>query len=141
MKVADRQGIGPSENEIQASFFSWLKVHETRFPKLALFYAIPNGSHKSPAARGLFQRTGLKSGVPDCHLPVDGLNRDTAPINKLFCKGLWIEFKSKRGTVSPQQRMWHVSLEKVGHRVEVCRSWTDAANIVIEYLNLPVGKL
>jgi hypothetical protein len=52
----------PTENQIQADFFSWLSLHQKKHPELALFYAIPNGSHKSPAARGLFQRTGLKPG-------------------------------------------------------------------------------
>lgn len=133
--------LGPSENEIQAAFFDWLSRHESKHPELSLCFAIPNGSHKSPAARGLFKRTGLKPGVPDCFLPVAGYGGDGVPMSQMVCKGLWIEFKSKRGTVSETQRWWGEALKAYGHRVEVCRSWTDAANIVIEYLNLPMENL
>lgn len=127
-----------TENQIQADFFTWLALYEKKHPELGLFYAIPNGSHKSPAARGLFKRTGLKAGVPDVHLPVPELEHwafgDDGKV------GLWIEFKAEKGKVSPTQKEWHERLEKQQHRVEVCRSWTEAADITIDYLNLPIKK-
>lgn len=129
-----------SENKIQADFFSWLALHEKKYPELALFYAIPNGSHKSPAARGLFQRTGLKAGVPDVHLPIVSDEWDDRHREPRY-KGLWIEFKSKRGVVSASQKEWAVKLQAHEHRVEICRSWIEAANITIEYLELPIKKI
>jgi hypothetical protein len=119
-----------TESQIQSAFFEWLSLHEKKYPELSLCYAIPNGSHKSIASRMKFKREGLKAGVPDVHLPAftDG------------CRGLWIEFKSKRGRISPEQYQWRVKLNNAGHRVEVCRDWTQAANIVIDYLQLPLEK-
>jgi hypothetical protein len=132
------QDRSPSENQIQADFFKWLSLHEKAYPELGLFYAIPNGSHKSPAARGLFRRTGLKPGVPDVHLPVHAPDHEIWRDGKC---GLWIEFKSKRGTVSDAQKQWFEKLKSYRHRVEICRSWIEAANITIEYLGLPLKKL
>lgn len=132
-----RNGVGPSENEIQAAFFDWLAVHEKKYPDLSLMFAIPNGSHKSPAARGLFKRTGLKPGVPDCCLPI-------ALVGSLLKPGyvsLWIEFKSKRGVISDVQQAWIAALRANAHRVEICRSWIEAANVVIDYLDLPMEML
>ena len=120
-----------SEQQIQTDFFSWLSVLEARFPELGLFYAIPNGSHKSFTARMVHQATGLKSGVPDTHLPL-AMNGT---------RGLWIEFKSKTGKLSENQERWITMLRCAGHRVEVCRSWIAAANVVIEYLQLPLEKI
>ena len=119
-----------TEAKIQADFFTWLSQYEKRFPELQLWYSVPNGSHKSPAARSLHKRTGLKSGVPDTHLPVA----------KGIHAGLWIEFKSKVGKVSPTQKEWAEKLLVQGHEVKVCRTWTDAANATIDYLNLPLKK-
>lgn len=118
-----------TENQIQAAFFDWLAVHEKRFPELGLFYAIPNGANKSPAARGLFKRTGLKAGVPDVHLPV-----------ARAALGLWIEFKATKGKVSEEQARWLNDLFQLGHATHVCRSWTEAADITMDYLNLPLKR-
>lgn len=126
-----------TENQIQADFFTWLALHEKKHPELGLFYAIPNGSHKSPAARGLFKRTGLKAGVPDVHLPV---KQYRGSIKSMYC-GLWFEFKARKGKVSDAQTDWMARLEAAGHWVAVCRSWTEAANITIDYLNLPLDKV
>lgn len=120
-----------SESYIQSAFFDWLKVHERKHPELSLFYAIPNGANKSITARMKFQREGLKPGVPDCHLPLPSQGKN----------GLWIEFKSKRGTVSDVQWTWITMLRMSGHQVEICRSWVDAANFTIEYLGLDIKKL
>lgn len=130
-----RNGVGPSEAEIQTDFFNWLDVMSPYHPELALCFSVPNGSYKSPAARGLFRRTGLRPGVPDTCLPCRGVIDGKAYI------GLFIEFKSKKGVLSGQQAVWCNALRNAGHFVRVCREWTEAANIVIEYLELPLTRL
>jgi hypothetical protein len=127
----------PTEAQIQADFFRWIDMHSKRFPELLLCYAIPNGSHKSPAARGLHRRTGLKAGVPDVHLPVTS---DGWHFGQKHRNGLWLEFKAKRGQLSEAQKGWIERLELAGHCVLVVRSWTEAANAVIDYLQIPVEK-
>lgn len=126
-----RQSVGPTESQIQASFFEWLTYIEAKEPLVGLFYAIPNGTNKSITARMVHKATGLKSGVPDTHLPLPANGKN----------GLWIEFKSKRGSVSDNQWIWITKLRLAGHQVEICRSWEQAANIVIDYLGLNIQKL
>lgn len=117
---------GPNENQIQSAFFDWVRLQERKYPKLALCFAVPNGSHKSPAARGLFQRTGLRPGVPDVCLPVASGTYH----------GLWIEFKSKRGVLSDTQREWHQRLIEQGHRVAIVRDTETAIAVVKEHLGI-----
>lgn len=90
-----------------------------------MFYAVPNGANKSIIAAVKFKREGLKRGVPDCHLPVPNDEHH----------GLWIEFKSKRGVVSDEQKQWIEDLRNAGHRVEICRSLEDAIEVTKSYLN------
>lgn len=114
----------PTENEIQAAYFKWVDLRKRTYPELELVFHIPNGSHKSPAMRGLFKQIGLRAGVPDVLLPVDG----EVGIS------LWIEFKSKNGRLSEEQKEWHRRLERNGHKVVVCRDWTEAANETLMHL-------
>jgi hypothetical protein len=123
--------IYPSEAKIQGDFFSWLKLHERKHPQLALFFSVPNGTFRGPAARRLHAATGLKAGVPDCFL--------SFPTGRFH--GLYIEFKSKTGRVSSEQARWMENLRGAGYRVELCRSWADAANVVIDYLSLPLKSV
>lgn len=123
------------EDEIQAQFFKWIDAVKIKYPEVDLFYAIPNGSNLTKFGRYVGSITGRKSGVPDTHLPLPGMD------DKRVAHSLWIEFKTPKGVVSKEQWDWIVRLRMSGHRAEVCRSWVDAANITIDYLNLPLQKL
>lgn len=128
-----------SEDEQQALFFEWIDRYKEAHPVLNLVFAVPNGSNKSGAQRAVMQLTGLRPGVPDVCVPVCTRMSFHGEIVKA---GLWIEFKRPGGgKVSPEQMAWHQTLTEYGHDVHVCRSWTDAANILIDYLRLPIERL
>jgi hypothetical protein len=121
-----RQLIKPdSENAIQAAFFKWCGVMERQHPELALMHSIPNGAHKSHASRYVFKLTGLKPGVPDVSFPVA----------RCGFHGMYIEFKSKTGRISPEQKWWTERLTAEGYLVLTCRDWEIAAGHVQAYLN------
>jgi hypothetical protein len=121
-----------SEDAIQAKFFEWARDEAEYVPELKLLYSIPNGSHKSKAQRALFQRTGLKAGMPDLHLPVSRGGYLT----------LYIEFKTATGSLSASQKVVIEDLRAEGHLVGVCRSAVEAKNVVEAYLRLPdTGKM
>ena len=130
--------LGP-EDCIQYDFFAWVNTYKVRFWQLDLIFAIPNGSNISKTQRAVMQATGLRSGVPDVCVPIFRLDRSEL-IDKA-CIALWIEFKSDAGKLSSAQKEWKEKLELAGHRVEIHRSWITAANVVIEYLNLPLEKI
>lgn len=123
-----------SEDEIQASFFEWVDTFKARYPVLELFYAIPNGSNKSKTLRWVMKLTGLRSGVPDVCLPYP--RAYVGVTGTLFYSGLFIEFKRPGERPTPNQKEWILRLKNAKHRVEVCTSWMQAANIVIDYLGL-----
>lgn len=125
-KLNEYRSTGPTEHEIQSTFFEWLELQSKKYPELDLFYAIPNGARKSIATAMKFKREGLKAGVPDCHLPLAWSGY----------AGLWIEFKSKRGKVSEEQWKWITALRLAGHRVEICRSLEEATEATRNYLNV-----
>lgn len=127
MKMKDLE----SEAAIQTTFFEWIDLNAPKYPVLSLCFAIPNEGNRSAFNGWKRKLTGRRAGVPDICLPVP---------NDEF-HGLWIEMKSKRGTVSPSQRIWHKQLTDAGHRVEIARDWITAANLVIEHLRLPVQRL
>ena len=136
------RGLKPSsEDHQQANFFAWIDYWGEQFPKLKTCYAEPNGSNKSKMQRYVMSITGLRSGVPDVHLPIFSRIYYEATNISIEYTGLYIEFKSKKGVLSPNQKIWMQRLRDVNHMVEVCKSWQAAANLVIDYLGLPIEKL
>ena len=62
---------------------------------------------------------------------------DTAlPVARKGYTGLWQEFKSTTGRLTPEQKEWKEFLESEGHLVFIVRSWTEAARNVVDYLGL-----
>jgi hypothetical protein len=125
--IAER---GPKRNRIehdhQSAFFQWLRLNQNRYAELKRFFAIPNGGARSRATAIALYLEGVQPGVPDTHLPIARKGK----------RGLWLEFKSPTGTLSPQQRDWIAALESEGHLVYVVRDWVEAAHLTAEYLGL-----
>lgn len=67
--------------------------------------------------------TSTALGTPDFCIAADG--------------GLtfWVECKTKRGKLTPEQMGWRMLLEKRGHKYGVARSFTDFLNMVETWLN------
>jgi hypothetical protein len=132
------------ENAEQAAFIQWVDAHSPRFPILRLIFAIPNGQRRTRWEQLVCKATGVRSGVPDICLPYPrwyGVTTDEGSSFEWQWSGLFIEFKFGRNKQTVTQLEWAERLRKAGHRVEIARSWAEAANIVIEYLDLPVKKL
>ena len=125
----------PTEDAEQDALFRMAALHVGKYPELALLFAIPNGSYKSPAARRLFKATGLRSGVPDLMLPVMRPVRALAGADYDLYAGLWIELKrTKGGVVSAEQKQWIADLNEQGYLAVVCVGWKAAWAEILEYL-------
>jgi hypothetical protein len=134
--------IGSEHNE-QCAFFDWVRSSTGMYPDLELMYAIPNGAKlpyvKSKGRSGKVSRwspeaaklkaEGLKSGVPDIHLPVKR--------GKYI--GLWIEMKWGKNVTSATQKQWLDSLAKQGHFCVVCYSAEEAIAMTVKYLSMEQG--
>ena len=111
-----------NEEDGQTALFEYAGLQ--REPEWNLLFSIPNGGFRSKRTDARMKRTGLKAGIPDIFLPV---------VRGMY-HGLFIEMKSKRGTVQKNQKAWHDTLRAQGYRVEVCRSCDAAVQMIRAYL-------
>ncbi|HEX6293386.1 MAG TPA: VRR-NUC domain-containing protein [Herpetosiphonaceae bacterium] len=126
-----RQQLAPpprrrdDEHVIQREFFQWInEAAIVEYPVLGRFYAVPNGGKRDKAVAAKLKAEGVQAGVLDTNLPFP-----VAPY-----VGLWIEFKTERGSLSKEQRDWRDFLLSAGHQVHIARSWQQAARQALEYL-------
>lgn len=125
------------EHDIQCSFFNWvdkMSMFDWRYKNI---FAVPNGSklpfknivrkgekiRVCPQAQRL-KKEGLRSGVLDVVVAY--------PIPPYA--GMFIEFKTDAGKVSPEQKDWIERLTQAGYHCVVMRSWEDAVNALKKYL-------
>lgn len=125
----------PLERHSQAALFQWAEHARGRFPELAALYAIPNaggftGGFKKNLTRVMaMRREGVKSGVPDVHLPVA----------RGGYHSLYVEMKREYGGdgATSEQKEWHAKLERWGNRVVIAHGFDEARMSIEEYLALP----
>ena len=115
-----------TEAQHQIYVIRWTQQPSIRkkFPDLKLLYHRPNERKCSQIQGRQLKLQGVRSGIPDLHLPVarNGFH------------SLYIEMKSEKGKTSDNQDWWIEELEKQGNRCAVCYSWEEAAKVLEEYL-------
>lgn len=118
--------IYPHEATEQTWLFEWLaQMARLKYPELALAYHIPNGGSRNAIEAARLKAQGVKAGIPDICIPV---------ARKGF-HGLYIELKrQKNGRLSDAQRDMILRLRQEGYRVEVCKGFQEAANVIEEYM-------
>jgi len=115
-----RKGV-PTESQEQAAVIQWCDAH----PVAKHIFAIPNGSHKSPAMAAKFKREGLRAGVPDLFLPVPSGG----------WAGLFVEMKRTKGSVtSKEQWAWIDILTLRDFACVVCKGADEAIAAIKHYL-------
>jgi len=124
-------GKNPSEHMQQAALFAWAALSVGKYPMLKWMHAIPNGGARGNDARtcairgGSMKAEGVKPGVSDIFLPCA----------KHGTHGLYIEMKKKDGKPSKEQLDFKKDMQLAGYGVCICYSWTEARNVIIEYLS------
>lgn len=114
----------PSESVIQSSYIMWLNA---QYPKVAEVTAsIPNGGKRELRYGSRLKKEGLKKGFPDV-----GVFTPRGEHN-----GLFIEFKSKKGSIRQEQSAVMQRLMNEGYLCEVCRSLESAIEVTKNYLAL-----
>ena len=132
----------PYEWQEQQALFEWARLHEQAEPRLSLLYHSPNGELRTKATAAKLQQMGVKSGVPDVHLPISvqvlvvGAAGFVVP---QIYHGCWIELKRLRGVAqaTPAQAWWITRLIEEGHYAAVCHGWVEAARKLCWYLHRP----
>lgn len=113
------------EHEEQAALIRWRDMFAPTEPRLKWLHASLNGARLSPAQAGKAKAAGMTPGVWDLFLPSSS---DT------WC-GLYIEMKSARGRLTPEQVAFQTHFGN-DFLFVVCRSWQEAAIEICYYLGL-----
>ena len=113
-----------TESDHQKALITWVRLSVRRYPDLKYLYAIPNGGKRHIATAARMKAEGARVGVSDLHLPV--------PRGTYY--GLWIEMKSAKGRLSPEQKEWIEAMLALGHYACVCREWSEARDALVMYL-------
>ncbi len=115
-----------TEAQHQINVIKWTQQPAVRrkYPELKLLYHIPNERKCSQIQGRLLKLQGVKSGVPDLHLPV----------SRNGFHGLYIEMKTEKEKTSDNQNWWLAELQEQGNKCVVCHGWKEAVISLEEYL-------
>lgn len=115
-----------AEQDMQMKFITYLQWRKIPFNHS------PNEGKRTPQEGNKLKRMGMSKGFPDLEIPL--------PCNGKH--GLYIEFKTASGKVSPEQQAWLDRLNKSGYVAQVARSYAEAEKILERYLkNNEVDKV
>jgi len=124
----EQLAVGGSEQAHQKALFCWAALNLHLYPQLKYMYHIPNGGLRGKREAANLKASGVKSGVPDIHLP--------AKCGQYG--GLYLELKKiKGGSVSPEQKDWIDFLTGQGYAAYVVKGWIEAKSCLEWYLKLP----
>ena len=113
----------PTESQEQKALFDWWRAYARNTPLVMLH--IPNGGARNAITGSRMKAEGVTAGVPDILLAVP----------RQGCHGLWIELKRRKGgRVSEAQEHVMARLRQAGYRVEVCKGWWEAREVIENYL-------
>ncbi|HFQ5433818.1 TPA: VRR-NUC domain-containing protein [Vibrio vulnificus] len=125
--VSKRQPILRERAE-QVTLINW--ANETMFEGVLIgeyLTHVANEGKRGPQARKDFIELGGRAGYPDLILDIPTARYP----------GLRIEMKAPEpydSAVTPEQYAWHEKLRARGYRVEVCRGFEEAKELIMDYL-------
>lgn len=126
--------VNGSETGEQKALMCWAGLNQHLYPQLKWLHAIPNAnSHRMVAE-------GVRGGVSDIFLPLLKCNWNEERLKYLEYAGLYVEMKiekrrkQKNGGLSKDQIDFIDYARQAGYKCEVCYSWIEARDAILEYL-------
>lgn len=108
---------------MQIAFLHWLFYHDRKVWNVTA--KVPNEGERSLIQRIRMKKEGLKKGWPDVQImrAASGFH------------GMFIEFKTTKGKVTPEQRSIMDALIEEGYHCVVCRSFDAALEAFKGYID------
>ena len=94
-----------------------------KYPTLKCIYHTPNGERRDIGTAVKLRNMGVQAGVWDIYVPVP-------------TPGLWIELKSKSGTLTESQIAFRERLQPHGYLFVVATSWIHAKEAIELHLGI-----
>jgi len=120
-----KQKITESEHFLQCEVVEFCRLNK-EFPDLKKIYAVPNAARRSLRQGAKMKAEGMRSGVPDLVLP----------IGKGGFFGLYIEMKTKGGSLSDNQKIVLGELKYDNYKIAVCYSSEEAIDLLSKYIQM-----
>ena len=115
------------EHNIQSAFFEMVDLYAQKDARYLNIHAVPNGGARDVRTGYALKCEGVRRGVPDVYVmvPSGGWH------------GMTIEFKSKKGKLSDEQKSWAERLARNGYAVIIARDAVQAMHAVKMYFGSP----
>jgi hypothetical protein len=137
MTLKDYAALSVSESQMQQALIKWwaLKCKEWQIHE-SLLMAFPLQGVRTARNGARMKAEGMRRGTPDMFLAVKEGTVGNKWIVAAKC-GLWIELKTLKGKVSPEQTLMLGLLADQGFAIAICRSFDEAETVIGRYLNAP----
>ena len=122
MQARNKKRRQQPEQLLQKAVVYWLDV-QRRLGRLSYFH-VPNGGRRGKREAGILQGMGVRPGVPDLVIMFPAAHV------------LFIEMKATKGSLSPQQKLFHDELRRFGLNVHICRSLEEVITICSAFMPL-----
>ena len=110
-----------TEHFEQVQIHSWIIKNGLK----SIFFAVPNGGHRAKAVAASLKAEGVSAGVPDMVI-----TRAAGGYH-----GAYLELKTSKGRLSPEQKQWLTSLRNEGYCAVACRGHKDAIAFIRAYFS------
>ncbi len=111
-----------SEQNEQVTLMQWLKIKHKSAELVTT--ASANGGSRNVKEAANLKRSGVKAGYPDLFVAVPSAG----------FHGLFIEYKTKTGTLQANQREWLCRLNDNGYLAVCCKGLDEAMTLINAYL-------
>lgn len=137
-----------TEAQEQENLFTWIKNNGSKAPELLALRHIPNGGYRGERKKYIRHSDGAERSYNPAGLALkrQGVLKGTLdnllPIPRRGFASLWIELKVNDGElISEPKEEWDQVRERerllaTGNEVHVCWNWTEAAFVLVWYLDL-----
>lgn len=104
---------------------NYVRYREASIPELQWLHAVPNGGARNAVTGARMKAEGTRKGIYDLFWPY--------PRGEF--KGLYLEFKTNKGRLTPEQKAFGEFVLLQGYLAKVVRSAEEAIEVLERYLD------